>query len=93
MPRRLAFEEANADMLMPVVTLTTFDIILMLRESRAGLTGTCAYKPHLFTAGTVDRLLFDFQAMLERMVTCPERPISTMRVSSNGRQTHRRPRA
>lgn len=85
--RRLAFEDANADMLMPVVTLTTFDIILMLREGRGELTGTCAYKPHLFTARMIDRLLRDFETVLERMVTDPSQPISTMRVSLKARQT------
>jgi uncharacterized protein Usg len=88
--RRLTFEEANADMLMPVATLTTYDIILMLRESRDGLTGTCAYKPHLFSARMVDRLLHEFEAVLEQMVMHPARPISAMRVPSKGRQTSRR---
>ena len=77
----LTFEEANANMLMPVATLTTFDIILMLSEGREGLTGTCAYKPHLFNARTIDYLLRDFEAVLRRMVTHPAQPISTIRVS------------
>lgn len=88
--RTLAFEEANANMLMPVVTLTTFDIILMLRESRVGLTGTCAYKPHLFTARTIDHLLRDFEAVLERMVTSPAQPISTVRISLNAKSLLRK---
>ena len=79
--RKLAFEEANPNMLMPLVTLTTFDVILMLREGTNGLLGTCAYKPHLFAPTTIDRLLGDFQQVLERMVTQPERPISTIRVA------------
>ena len=29
---KLAFEEANPDMLLPLVTITKFDVILMLRE-------------------------------------------------------------
>ena len=66
-------------MLMPLVTITTFDVILMLRESSHGLVGTCVYKPHLFGARTIDRLLRDFQKVLEHMVTQPERPISTIR--------------
>ena len=39
-------------MLVPLVTITTFDVILMLRESTQGLVGTCVYKPHLFDART-----------------------------------------
>jgi hypothetical protein len=88
--RALTFEQANADMLMPVVTLTTFDIIVMLSEGHEGLTGTCAYKPHLFTARTIDRLLRDFEVVLEQMVTRPARPISTIRVSLNRMEINRR---
>ena len=83
--RELAFEEANANMLMPLVTLTTFDVIVMLRETPNGLVGTCAYKPHLFTAKRIDRLLRDFEDVLEQMATRPTRPISTIRVSRNSR--------
>jgi acyl-CoA synthetase (AMP-forming)/AMP-acid ligase II/aryl carrier-like protein len=78
---KLAFEEANPSILLPLVTITTFDVILMLRESAHGLVGCCVYKPHLFKAATVDRLLRDFRKVLEVMVTRPERPISTIRLS------------
>ena len=70
-------------MLLPLVTITTFDVMLMLRESAQGLVGTCVYKPHLFGAETIDRLLRDFQQVLERMVMQPERPISAIPVSLN----------
>jgi hypothetical protein len=74
----LAFEEADPSMLVPLVTATTFDVILMLHESTDGLTGSCVYKPHLFEATAIDRLLRDFQSVLEQMVTQPERPISAI---------------
>src|SRR6185436_6630154 len=77
----LAFEEANPNMLMPLVTITSHGIILMLREGTHGLIGTCVYKPALFGARTVDRLLCDFQKVLEQMITQPDRPISAIRVS------------
>ena len=77
----LAFEEADPDMLMPLVTTTTYDIILVLREGARGLVGSCIYKPHLFGAKSIDRLLRDFRKVLENMVAQPERPISTIRVS------------
>ncbi len=69
----LTFEEANPSMLMPLATMTTFDVILMLRESTRGLLGSCVYKPHLFDVKTIDRLLRDFQWVLEQMVTEPWR--------------------
>jgi hypothetical protein len=81
---KLSFEEANPNMLIPLVTITSFDVMLMLRESPDGLAGTCVYKPHLFQAGTIDTLLRDFQEVLKRMMTQPERPISEIRISLNG---------
>ena len=80
---RLSFAEANPNMLLPLVTITSFDVILVLRESPDGLAGTCIYKPFLFRAGAIDRLLRDFEKVLKRMTTRPERPISEMRISLN----------
>jgi hypothetical protein len=51
----------------------------MLHETARGLAGRCLYKPHLFSTGTIDRLL----QVLEQMVAHPERPISTNRISRN----------
>jgi non-ribosomal peptide synthetase component F len=81
----LAFEDANPAMLLPLVTITTFDVALMLRERTHGLAGCCVYKPHLFDDTTIDRLLHDFQSVLEQMVAQSERPISTIRVSPKER--------
>jgi non-ribosomal peptide synthetase component F len=80
---KLSFEEANPNMLVPLVTITSFDVILMLRESPHGLAGTCVYKPRPLQARTIDRLLRDFREVLERMTTQPEQPISSIRVSLN----------
>jgi acyl-CoA synthetase (AMP-forming)/AMP-acid ligase II/acyl carrier protein len=79
----LTFEEANPGMLVPLVPATTFDVLLMLHENVHGLTGSCVYKPHLFGAKAVDRLLRDFQSVLEQIVAQPERPISAIRVPLN----------
>ena len=80
---KLSLEEANPNMLVPLVTITPFDVIFMLRESPHGLAGTCVYKPHLFQAATIDRLLRDFQEVLERMTEQPEQPVSAIGVSLN----------
>jgi Condensation domain len=82
----LAFEEAVPNMLLPLVTITTFDVVLMLRESTQGLVGTCVYKPHLFGARTIDRLLRDFRQVLDHMAMQPERPISAIPVSLNAKK-------
>ena len=76
----LACEEANPNMILPLVTTTTFDVILALVESSLGLVGTCIYKPHLFSAKEIDRLLQGFENVIEQMVAQPERPISAIRV-------------
>jgi acyl-CoA synthetase (AMP-forming)/AMP-acid ligase II len=75
----LAFEEANPSMPMPLVTITTFDVIVTLSESSQGLVGTCVYKP-FFGAKMIDHMLRDFQKVLEHMVAQPERPISSIPV-------------
>jgi non-ribosomal peptide synthetase component F len=77
----LAFEEADPNMPMPLVTTTTYDVILVLRESADGLVGSCIYKPNLFSAKSIDRLLRNFRKVLEQMVTQPERPLSAIRIS------------
>jgi non-ribosomal peptide synthetase component F len=76
----LACEEANPDMILPLVTTTTYHVILGLVESRLGLAGTCIYNPRLFSAGEIDRLLQDFEHVIEQMAAQPERPISAIRV-------------
>ena len=77
---KLAFEEANPSMPMPLVTITTFDVIVTLSESSHGLVGTCVYKPHLFGARMIDHMLRAFRKVLEHMVAQPERPISSIPV-------------
>jgi non-ribosomal peptide synthetase component F len=78
---QLTFEEANPNMLVPLVTVTKFDIILVLRESPMGLVGTCVYNSSLFVARTIDRLLREYQEVLEQMITHPERAISAIRLA------------
>jgi hypothetical protein len=52
-----------------------------LRDTTKGLVGTCVYKPHLFGAEAVDRLLQDFQEVLECIILQPEQPISVIAAS------------
>jgi acyl-CoA synthetase (AMP-forming)/AMP-acid ligase II len=79
--RALAFEEADPGMPMPLVTTTTYDVILTLRETAQGLIGSCIYQPHRFGSKWIDRLLADFQKILEQMASEPEMRISTIRFS------------
>jgi non-ribosomal peptide synthetase component F len=86
--RGLTFEEANPNVLGPLVAPTTFDVCLMLRETRQGIRGSCVYKPDLFDAMTVECLLQDFQEVLQRMVTQPELPISEIHLSLYGKPSN-----
>jgi acyl-CoA synthetase (AMP-forming)/AMP-acid ligase II len=86
----LGLEEANPAMPMPLVTITPVDVIFMLHESVHGLAGHCVYKPHLFDAGSIGRLLRDFEGVLEQMMAQPERPISTIRISRNPNRRSRK---
>jgi hypothetical protein len=79
--RALSFQEANPGMLVPLVAATACDVVLALHESPEGLTGSCVYKPDLFGIATIDRMLGDFQYVLERLLTQPEQPLSTIRRS------------
>jgi non-ribosomal peptide synthetase component F len=77
----LSFEEVDPAMLTHPAAVTAFDIMLMLRESTQGLIGSCVYKPHLFAAETVDRMLGHFEQVLENMIIQPERRISAICVT------------
>jgi acyl-CoA synthetase (AMP-forming)/AMP-acid ligase II len=76
----LACEEVNPNLILPLVTATPFDVILALSENSDGLAGTCIYKPHLFGAESIDRMLRNFETIVEEMVTRPEQPISEIQV-------------
>ena len=78
--RGLTVEEAAPDAMLPLVTTAGFDVILTLHDGAHGLRGTCVYKPHLFAPSAIDRLLRDFQQVIERMVMHPERPVSAIHV-------------
>ena len=62
---------------------------MLQHESSQGLVGCCVYKPHLFRANMIDRLLGDFRKVLELMLAQPERPISTIQSSLNQRRWNR----
>jgi acyl-CoA synthetase (AMP-forming)/AMP-acid ligase II len=81
--RALAVEEANPSMSQPLVTLSNFDVILVLREGSKGVTGSCIYKPHLFSTRAIDHLLRDYRQVLETMVREPQRRISALDLKNN----------
>lgn len=78
----LSFLEYDESVGRPNATATTFDIIFMVKERRRGLSVSCIYKTQLFDAATIDRLLEDFQLVLERLVSQPEQALSTFGLRS-----------
>jgi hypothetical protein len=75
----LSFQAMEQGVIAPDVALTTFDIILTLRERPQGHTGTCLYKTDLFDAATISRMLDDFQAILTCLSARPEQTLATFR--------------
>jgi len=77
---KLACEEADPNMILPLVTTTSFDVILAFVESSMGLAGTCIYRPHLFSIEEIDRLLQGYESVLSQMMKRPGQSISAIRV-------------
>jgi hypothetical protein len=84
--QRLNFQAMEQSAVMPDVALTTFDIILTLRERPQGLTGTCLYKTDLFDTATISRSLDDFQDVLTCLSTQPEQTLVTFRSLQEARR-------
>ena len=72
--RLLAPEEGMGE---PDLTLTTFDVSLVLRESSQGLSGSLTYKTTLLDAAMVNRMIGSFQRVLRRVVSHPDQTLST----------------
>jgi amino acid adenylation domain-containing protein len=77
--RTLSFLEAELNIPLPPLMVNTFDVVLLLREKPQGLSVSAIFKPHLFEATTITRMLGDFQHVLECLVREPEQPLSTFR--------------
>jgi amino acid adenylation domain-containing protein len=78
----VSFEAIEQSVVVPHVALTTFDIILILRERSQGLSGTCIYKADLFDVATISRMLDDFRYVLTCLSTGPDQALATFRTLS-----------
>jgi len=78
----LSFQTIEQSVVVPNGALTTFDIILILRERDQGLSGTCLYNTDLFDAATIRRMLDDFQDVLACVSAQPEKAAVTFRTLS-----------
>jgi non-ribosomal peptide synthetase component F/acyl carrier protein len=77
-PRLLKVDQS---LVLPDMTLTTFDIVLVLRDGPQGLAVSCIYRTALFDAVSVRRLLGEFQQVLACFVAQPEQPLATLRAA------------
>jgi amino acid adenylation domain-containing protein len=75
--QRLHFLTTEQNGVAPNVALTTFDIVLIIRERPQGLTGMCIYKTDLFDATTIRRMLEDFRDVLACISVRPEHALVT----------------
>jgi non-ribosomal peptide synthetase component F len=78
----LSFQAMEQGLVIPEEAVTTFDIVLTLRESPQVVTGTCLYKTDLFEATTISRMLDDFLAVLACLSAQPEQTLATFRALS-----------
>lgn len=58
------------------LTITTFDLILLLKERPDGLVGSLLYKADLFDEAAINRLLGHFYDILRRISSEPDRLVS-----------------
>jgi amino acid adenylation domain-containing protein len=59
----------------PELTITTFDLILLLKEGPSGLVGSLIYKADVFDEAIIDRILGDFHAILQRIIFEVDLPV------------------
>jgi amino acid adenylation domain-containing protein/thioester reductase-like protein len=63
-----------------------FDLTLMMAETGDGLSAAFIYNPDLFDRSTIGRLAGHFQNLLERVISTPEAPLSTIPLLSASEQ-------
>jgi amino acid adenylation domain-containing protein len=62
----------------PDLPITTFDLILLLKEREGGLAGSLIYKVNLFDEPLIVRMLGDFYAILRRVSLQPDQLVSEL---------------
>jgi amino acid adenylation domain-containing protein len=62
----------------PEIAVTTFDLVMLMREGSEGLTGFLIYKMFVFDEMMVDRFIRNFENLLERIVSDPNESVSAL---------------
>jgi hypothetical protein len=58
--------------------ITTFDLILVLKEKGVGLVGSLTYRVDLFGEAVIDRMIADFDELLRSVAAKPCQPVSEL---------------
>jgi NRPS condensation-like uncharacterized protein/acyl carrier protein len=66
------------DFAAPEITVTSFDLVMLMRETSEGLTGSLVYKMFVFDEMMVDRFIRNFENLLDRIVCAPDESISAL---------------
>jgi non-ribosomal peptide synthetase component F len=77
-PSTSGFASTDWNTPIPAVAMTTFDLVVMVRERPEGIEATCLYPSDLFAPATIESMLGDFGGVLERLVEAPERVLSAL---------------
>jgi amino acid adenylation domain-containing protein len=62
----------------PDFAITTFDLIVLLKEQPVGVVGSLIYKVDLFDETTINRIIAHFYAILRRVISKPDQPVSEL---------------
>ena len=80
------FSGLNATSVLLDTGAVKFDLLLAMEEIGDGLIGAVQYKTDLFDAGTIERLVGNFQTLLEAIVASPASHVSSLRLLSETEQ-------
>jgi amino acid adenylation domain-containing protein len=66
------------------MTATTCDLVMMISQGSQGLSGSCLYKPYLFEAATIIRMLSHFEQVLGNLVHQPNQRLNFLALCAAG---------
>ncbi len=75
----LHFVDADWNTRIPPAVVTSFDIVLVLRETPDGIAGTCLYPKDRFEPATVRGMVHDYERVLHHLVEGADRSLSAFR--------------
>lgn len=76
--RDLVWPGIEIEVLAPMRQTAKFDISFVLAETDEGMTGHIEYSTHLFDRETIERMRGHYRALLEALVSDPERAIDAV---------------